>query len=197
MRTPSRKLAVLVVATGFAATPAWAVATPDRATHRVPADHHGHHGHHRSAVLPAAVFLPKAAAGNRFEIVTGQLAQQRAQSDAVKALGAMFVTDHTAALQQVTQVAATLGISLPAGLDPMQQAIVERLQTLTGAEFDAAWIQAQIPAHRMALRLHLRAAIRGENDAIRTLGQNALPVITKHLAELLDIAGNAGYDHGR
>jgi putative membrane protein len=197
MRTPSRKLAVLVVTTGFAALPAWAVATPDRTAHRVPTDHHRHHGHHRSAVLPAAVFLPKAAAGNRFEIVTGQLAQQRAQSDAVKALGAMFVTDHTAALQQVTQVAGTLGVSLPTGLDPMQQAIVDRLQTLTGAEFDAAWIQAQIPAHRMALRLHLRAAIRGENDAVRTLGQNALPVITKHLAELLDIAGNAGYPHGR
>jgi predicted outer membrane protein len=197
MRRPSRKLAVLAVATGFAALPAWAVATPDRTTHRVPADHHGHHGHHRSAVLPAAVFLPKAAAGNRFEIVTGQLAQQRAQSDAVKALGAMFVADHTAALQQVTQVAETLGVSLPPGLDPMQQAIVDRLQTLTGAEFDAAWLQAQIPAHRMALRLHLRAAIRGENDAVRTLGQNALPVITKHLGELLDIAGNAGYHHGR
>jgi putative membrane protein len=197
MRRPSRKLAVLAVATGFAALPAWAVATPDRTTHRVPADHHGHHGHHRSAVLPAAVFLPKAAAGNRFEIVTGQLAQQRAQSDAVKALGAMFVADHTAALQQVTQVAETLGVSLPPGLDPMQQAIVDRLQTLTGAEFDAAWLQAQIPAHRMALRLHLRAAIRGENDAVRMLGQNALPVITKHLGELLDIAGNAGYHHGR
>ena len=197
MRTPSRKLAVLAVTTGFAALPAWAVATPDRTTHRVPADHHGHHGHHRSAVLPAAVFLPKAAAGNRFEIVTGQLAQERAQSDAVKALGAMFVTDHTAALQQVTQVAETLGVSLPPGLDPMQQAIVDRLQTLTGAEFDAAWLQAQIPAHRMALRLHLRAAIRGENAAVRTLGQNALPVITKHLGELLDIAGDAGYHHGR
>jgi predicted outer membrane protein len=196
MRTPSRKLAVLAVATGFAALPAWAVATPDRTAHRVPADHHGHHGHHRFAVLPAAVFLPKAAAGNRFEIVTGQLAQQRAQSDAVKALGAMFVTDHTAALQQVTQVAATLGVSLPPGLDPMQQAIVDRLQTLTGAEFDAAWLHAQIPAHRMALRLHLRAAIRGENDAIRMLGQNALPVITKHLGELLDIAGDRGYHHG-
>jgi putative membrane protein len=188
---------VLVVATGFAGLPAWAVATPDRTAHRVPGDHHGHYHHHRSAVLPAAVFLPKAAAGNRFEIVTGQLAQQRAQSDAVKALGAMFVTDHTAALAQVTQVAATLGISLPTGLDPMQQAIVDRLQTLTGAEFDAAWLQAQIPAHRMALRLHVRAAIRGENDAVRMLGQNALPVITKHLGELLDIAGSAGYHNGR
>jgi predicted outer membrane protein len=194
---PARKLAVLVVAIGFAALPAWAVATPDRTAHHVPGGHHAHHGHHASASLPAAVFLPKAAAGNRFEIVTGQLAQQRAQSDAVKALGAMFVTDHTAALQQVTQVAATLGVTLPEGLDPMQQAIVDRLGSLSGAEFDAAWLAAQLPAHRKALRLHLRAAIRGENDAIRALGQNALPVITKHLGELIDLTRAAGRHHSK
>jgi predicted outer membrane protein len=124
---PAQKLAVLVVAIGFAALPAWAIATPDRTAHHVPGGHHAHHGHHASASLPAAVFLPKAAAGNRFEIVTGQLAQQRAQSDAVKALGAMFVTDHTAALKQVTQVAATLGITLPEWLDRLDQEMFELL----------------------------------------------------------------------
>jgi predicted outer membrane protein len=191
----SRKLAVLVIAIGFAALPAWAIATPDRTTHRVPGKHHAHHGHHAFGTLPAAVFLPKAAAGNRFEIVTGQLAQERAQSDAVKALGAMFVADHTAALQQVAQVAANLGVALPEGLDPRQQAIVDRLRTLSGAAFDAAWLKAQLHAHHKALRLHLRAAIRGEDEAIRTLGQNALPVITRHLGELIDLAGSARHHH--
>lgn len=198
MRTPSRKITALVVATGFAALPAWAIATPDRAAHD---KHHGYHGHHAPAVLPAAVFLPKAAAGNRFEIVTGQLAQERAKSDAIKELGAILVRDHTAALQQVTQVAADLGITLPEGLDPRQQAIVDRLRRLSGEAFDAVWLKAQLAAHRKALHLHLRAAIRGENDAIRTLGQNALPVITMHLAELLDIAAGAtehhAHNHGR
>jgi putative membrane protein len=193
MRTPSRKFTAVVVAIGFAALPAWAVATPDRAARGGPAKHHGHHD--ARGVLPAAVFLPKAAAGNRFEIVTGQLAQERAQSGAIKELGAMFVRDHTAALQQVTQVAAALGITLPDGLDPKQQAIVERLQGLSGEAFDAVWLKAQLVAHHKALRLHLRAAVRGENDAIRTLGQNALPVITKHLGELIDLASGATDDH--
>jgi predicted outer membrane protein len=189
MRTPFRTVTAIVVAIAFAALPASALAATHRASHGGPADHHGHHWHHRFAVLPASVFLPKAAAGNRFEIVTGQLAQDRAQSDAIKELGAMFVRDHTAALAQVTQVAADLGVTLPDGLDPMQQAVVEQLQGLSGEAFDAAWLHAQLVAHVKALHLHLRAAIRGENDAIRTLGQNGLPVITKHLGELIDLAG--------
>jgi hypothetical protein len=115
--------------------------------------------------------------------------QQRAQSSAIKDLGAMFVTDHTAALAQVTAVASQLGVDPPDGLGPKQQAVVDRLQSLNGEEFDAVWLRAQLVAHRKALILHLRAAIRGENDAIRTLGQGALPVITKHLGELIDLAG--------
>lgn len=186
MRTSIRTLAALTAAASLAVLPAWGTASADR-----PAP--GHHRHHAPAVVPAAEFLPKSAAGNRFEIVTGQLAQQRARSAAVKELGAMLERDHSAALAQVTAVAAQLQITLPEGLDPEQQAIVERLERLSGKAFDAVWIKAQLAAHREALVLHLRAAIRGENEAIRTLGQGALPVITKHLGELIDLA--VGYRH--
>jgi putative membrane protein len=192
MRRPTIRLATIAVGLGLAVAPTWATASAHRPTHHAV---RGHHGHHHARVVSAADFLPKAAAGNRFEIVTGQLAQQRAQSSAIKDLGAMFVTDHTAALAQVTAVASQLGVDLPAGLDPEQQAIVDQLQTLSGADFDAAWLKAQLVAHRKALLLHLRAAIRGENDAIRTLGQGALPVITKHLGELIDLA-LSGHDAG-
>jgi predicted outer membrane protein len=59
---------------------------------------------------------------------------------------------------------------------------------LSGARFDAAWPRAQLAAHQQALALNLLAAIHGENASIRTLGQGALPTITRHLGELLDIA---------
>src|SRR3954469_3767260 len=52
------------------------------------------------STISAQEFLSEAAAGNRFEIVTGQLAQQRAESSDIKALGAEFVDDHTALLEQ-------------------------------------------------------------------------------------------------
>jgi predicted outer membrane protein len=185
MSISATRLASIAIAIGLIVAPASATASTHHPAHHIGRDHHAHH----ARVVSAAEFLPKAAAGNRFEIVTGQLAQQRAQSSAIKDLGAMFVTDHTAALAQVTAVASQLGVDLPDGLDPKQQAVVDQLQSLNGEEFDAAWLRAQLVAHRKALILHLRAAIRGENDAIRTLGQGALPVITKHLGELIDVAG--------
>jgi predicted outer membrane protein len=89
--------------------------------------------------------------GNRFEIVTGQLAQ----------------------------------------------ALVNHLQGLSGEAFDKAWRRAQLAGRGDALLLHLRAAIRGENDAIRTLAQNALPVITKHVGELIDLAKQQPVDRDR
>ena len=136
-----------------------------------------------------------AAAGNLFEIVTGQLAQERASSDAVRALGAEFVADHTALLQQGRAVAAQLGIVVPEALTPEQQRIVERLQRLHGKRFDRAWLEAQIVAHQQALELHLRAAIRGEVPEIRTLAQGALPTITHHYGQLLDLTDDhRGYD---
>lgn len=186
MRRIPLKAIVALVAVALAATPALANATAD---HHVP--EHAVRHHHRGT-FPAAVFLPKAATANRFEIVTGQLAQQKAQSDTIKDLGAMFVTDHTAGLKAVTDAATALGVTLPTSLPPKQQAIVDQLSALSGAEFDAAFVRAQIPAHIKALRLYLHAAIRGENDQVRTVGQSGLPVITKHLGELLDIASAGG-----
>jgi putative membrane protein len=185
-----RMLALLVAVLGLAASPSVAAAH-----HR----HHGHHGRHGHAprLVPAAVFLPAAASANEFEIVTGGLAQQRAQSTAVRDLGAMFVTDHTALLAKGAQVAQQLGIAAPAQLTPGQQAIVARLEQLSGAAFDAAWLRAQIVAHESALALNLAGAIRGENTAIRTLAQGALPVITNHFGELLDLAAAGSAPHAQ
>jgi predicted outer membrane protein len=183
MRTPTRSFAVLAMTLGLAAAPGVAAAH---------GRHHHRHGHHRSGtpagLVRASVFLPKAASANQFEIVTGRLAQQRAQSAAIRDLGGMFVTDHSALLQQGADVAKQLGVNALPQLDPYQQAIADRLATLSGPAFDAAWLHAQLAAHQSALALNLAGAIRGENDAVRTLAQGALPSVAKHLGELIDLA---------
>jgi len=162
----------------------------------------GHSPHHfdggPSARIAAADFLPKAAQSNRFEIATGQLAQTNGGSDAVRALGAMLVQDHTALLEQGSALAAELGVTVPDGLSPFQQRVVDRLGELNGDAFDRAWIATQEVVHRQALSLTLWAAIRGVEPRLRTLAQNALPTITKHLAELADLRESASGDddHG-
>lgn len=92
----------------------------------------------------------------------------------------MFITDHTAGLAQVRAVAK----------------IVDRLTGLSAPAFDAAWLKAQLFAHKTALVLYLGAAIRDENQDIRALGQGGLPVITKHLGEVIDLLGTTGMPWG-
>jgi predicted outer membrane protein len=148
-----------------------------------------------TCTISAATYLPLAAQSNQFEITTGQLAQQRGESTTVRDLGAMLVQDHTALLEQITTLAATLNITLPTGLDAQQQALVDQLGQLSGADFDRAWLRIQWRVHKQALLLNLRAAVCGETPEIRTLAQGALPVITRHLAELrLALQALAGDD---
>jgi putative membrane protein len=156
----------------------------------------GHHGDHFIARdITDAQFLTEAAFSNRFEIVTGQLAQQRAASADVKALGAMFVQDHTAALAKGAAVAQQLGIAVPEGLSPRQQAQVDLLSRLEGERFDRAWIRAQLTAHVKAVNLHLRGAVYGDSQAVRDLAIEGLPIVTRHLSELVQLRGAANNGH--
>jgi len=141
--------------------------------------------------ISAQTYLVRAAASNQFEIVTGQLAQQKAQSPDVKALGALFVAHHTMLQEQGAAVAAELGLTIPVALTPRQQAIVAKLQRLEGEQFDRYWVTAQIRAHLKALALNLRTAERGRAPQVRALAQGALPVVAHHLAALVDL----GEDH--
>lgn len=150
---------------------------------------------HVPAPISAQEFLTRAAAANQFEIVTGQLAQERGQSAEVRALGAMLVTDHTALLQQGSAVAAQLGIPVEPVLTPKQERIVAFLERLSGRAFDRVWLRVQLRAHQKALRLHLRGAIRGDRPEIRTLALGGLPVVVRHYAEVLDLLGAGGKHH--
>jgi putative membrane protein len=187
MRLSPRMLVGAVLAVGLMAPAATAARS---------GGDHGSSWYGDPAPISAEAFLAQAAAANQFEIVTGQLAQERASSSEVKALGAEFVAHHTELLAKGRAVAAQLGITVPETLTPKQQRVVERLQQRTGKRFDRKWLKAQIAAHRAALALHVRGAVRGEVPEIRALAQGGLPVVADHYGQLLDLAGDSGWDHG-
>jgi putative membrane protein len=194
MSTLSRRVATAGVMAGLMVGPA---VTSAPASAR---DHHRHKpADHRSIArdISDARFLAKAAQANRFEIATGRLAQEQGRSAVVKELGAMLVRDHTAALAQGAVVATQLGIAVPEGISPAQQAQVDRLSGLRGRRFDRAWLKAQELAHVKAVTLHLRGALTGDSQAVRDLAIAGLPVVTRHLSEVLQVlrGGAAGHRH--
>jgi predicted outer membrane protein len=129
---------------------------------------------------------------NLFEITAGNLAQQKGQNQQVKDLGKMFVTDHTQLDQTVQSTAQQLNVQLPADPTADQQKVLDRLNNLSGAEFDKAWVTAQLAGHVQAIQATQTEISQGSEQSVIQLAQDALPVLQAHYDELVALAQTLG-----
>jgi putative membrane protein len=130
-------------------------------------------------------WMVAAHQSNLTEIAAGKAAQDKATSQAVKDLGAMFVQMHTALDADLTKAATSLGVSLPDAPNVAQQATLASVSAKSGADFDSAWVTSQIAGHREALAATQKEISSGSDQAVLTLANAARPVIQQHLSALL------------
>ncbi|MET8906936.1 DUF4142 domain-containing protein [Micromonospora sp. NPDC004551] len=129
---------------------------------------------------------------NLFEITAGNLAQQKGQNTQVKDLGKMFVTDHTQLDQTVQSTAQQLNVQLPADPTADQQKVLDRLNNLSGAEFDKAWVTAQLAGHVQAIQATQTEISQGSEQSVVQIAQDALPVLQAHYDALVALAQTLG-----
>lgn len=129
---------------------------------------------------------------NLAEIVTGNLAQQKGQNQQVKDLGKQFVTDHTQLDQTVQSTAKQLNVQLPTQPTADQQRVVDRLNSTSGAEFDKAWVTAELAGHVQAIQATQTEISQGSEQSVVQLAQDALPVLQAHLDALTALAQTLG-----
>ncbi|WP_433312411.1 DUF4142 domain-containing protein [Micromonospora chersina] len=129
---------------------------------------------------------------NLFEITAGNLAQQKGKNQQVKDLGKMFVTDHTQLDQTVQSTAQQLNAQLPADPTADQQKVLDRLNNLSGAEFDKAWVTAQLAGHVQAIQATQTEISQGSEQSVVQLAQDALPVLQAHYDALVALAQTLG-----
>src|SRR6185312_4178979 len=84
---------------------------------------------------PDSTFAFKAAQGGLAEVQMGQLATQKASNSDVKAFGQQMVDDHSKANEELKEVAAKKGMTLPSSISTKDQATYEHLSKLEGAAF--------------------------------------------------------------
>jgi putative membrane protein len=94
---------------------------------------------------------------NDAEIKQAEEARDEGESEAVKQVAEMIITDHEASNEQMDEL---LEGSLNMEDGDMNERIAdqaeqthERLQDLAGAEYDCAYLQAQVQQHDMALEM--------------------------------------------
>ncbi len=177
------------VAAIVAAAPAWAQTTStQRAT-----PPGGAAGHQLSQ--QDRDFLAKASAGGKAEVEAGQLAQQKASEPSVKKFGEHMVKDHSQGNQQLMSVAQREGITMPSTstADRHNQQAMSKLQSLSGRQFDQAYVQDQLRDHQETVALFEKEAQSGENPGLKSFAQQSLPMLREHLAEVQQLAsGSSG-----
>lgn len=133
----------------------------------------------KTAQMTPQQFLTKSAQVSQAEIKMGQLAQQRGTSPQVKDLGAKLVSDHENLYNQTKQVASSQNITVPSQPSQAQMQEYNRLASLSGTQFDRAFLQAQERDHMKAVRMYQKGA-QSSNPQIAQLSQNAIPIMQQH-----------------
>lgn len=144
----------------------------------------------QAAPAPSAQdFVNQAAASDAFEVAAGQIAQQRAQNAAVKALAAMMVHDH---LESSVELKAALGesgqgLQANAGPDRDQQQALDELRRADAKAFDKIYLDGQVRAHQTALARLQAYAQNGQVTALQIFAGKAASLVQHHLQAAQDL----------
>jgi putative membrane protein len=126
-------------------------------------------------------FATKAAGGGMMEVTLGQMAQQQGMSQRVKDFGAMMVTDHSKANNELKTIASAKQFTLPGALPEKHQHHVDDLSKKQGKDFDNAYIKMMVNDHEEDIKEFEKAAKSATDTTIRSFAARTLPTLKKHL----------------
>ena len=125
-------------------------------------------------------------AANTYDIESSGLAAEKSTNPEVKAMGENFVAAHTQVRQKGRDLAAKLGVTPTAPaenpLGDAHVAAMANLKSLSGAEFDKAWLDHEIAYHQAVID-----AINGtllpalQNEEVKALVEAVAPAFVAHM----------------
>ncbi len=139
-------------------------------------------------------FITKAAKDSMAEIELGRIAQQKAASEEVKRFAERMVADHGKASEELQKIAGGRGVTLPTEVDKGQKAHADKLQRLSGAEFDRAYMKHMVDDHRKAIAEFEKASKGAKDPEVKGFAESKLPALKEHLqmAQAADSAVKGG-----
>jgi putative membrane protein len=124
-------------------------------------------------------FVKEAAIGGMAEVELSKLAQKSENAD-VKKFADRMVQDHTAANQQLTTIATSLGVDVPKTLDQQHEQMRQKLATLHGKAFDEQYMQLMVEDHNKAVMLFQHEERSGSSAQLKQFAQKTLPTLQEH-----------------
>lgn len=136
-----------------------------------------------AAQAPSAQdFAQNAAMSDMYEIQAANIALKKARTEPTREFANMMIADHTKSSQAMKEAISASGQSLamPTKLDAEHQAMIDRLNGLSGQEFETEYMSQQMAAHRKTLDLLKSYAGGGDVAELRQFAQATIPAVQKH-----------------
>jgi putative membrane protein len=97
-------------------------------------------------------FLTETASGGMFEVELGKIAEERAQSPAVKKLAGHMVKDHSKLNEELKGLAAKKQITISSSMADKHKEDMESVAKKTGTDFDKEYVDEMVKAHKKDLK---------------------------------------------
>jgi putative membrane protein len=127
------------------------------------------------------LFVRQIAIGNRAEVDLGKLAQGKASASGVKEFAQRMQKDHSDSLDRALKAGKPTKMDIPKEVDAEHKRVRDELSKLSGAEFDKAYLTAQMQDHQKTANLLLWQLSYGQNAELIRYSADTLPVVLDHL----------------
>ncbi len=127
------------------------------------------------------LFVRQVAIGNRAEVELGKLAQGKGSASGVKEFAGRMQKDHSSSLDRAMKAGKVTKMDIPKELDAEHKRVRDELNKLSGAEFDKAYLTAQMQDHQKTANLLLWHLSYGQNAELIRYSADTLPVVLDHL----------------
>lgn len=142
-------------------------------------------------------FISKGLEGDQSEIQMGQVAQEKSQSNDVKQLAQKLTNDHTQMDEKwFKPLANQLGVSLPKGPSKKDKKMTEKMQALSGNDFDTQYLTMMLKDHQKDLKEFQEEANSAQNPSVKQVAQQGASVISQHLQLIEQVAKNHNINIG-
>jgi putative membrane protein len=126
-------------------------------------------------------FMMKASQANLSEINMSRLALQKTDNTDVRDYANMIQSDHTHALEDLTDLMQDKNVTQTKTLAPETKQDIDNMSRLTGPEFDREYVNMMVADHQKAVELFRDQAASALDPDVKKLVDNTLPTLEMHL----------------
>ncbi len=129
-------------------------------------------------------FVGKVSQGGRYEVEASKLALHQAVAQDVKDLASSEVHDHELVNKELKSISSSKGVAIASRLNTEFTEKLAHLKSLSGADFDAAYMKEMAEIHDKDEKLFAQEAMDGGASEFKAFAAKTDLIVKRHIGAL-------------